>query len=62
MPKDEKVKELVFALWLKGRSLPEIQATISAQSGTKPGGVAGWLLEWERGRQAQWVPEWWRRR
>ena len=56
MPRGDETKTVAFSLWLKGRSIKQIEATIRARSGTKPSSVAGWILDWERGRQMTWEP------
>ena len=56
MPKGDKSKEPAFALWKAGRSLSEIQSEIRLAPETKPGSVAGWVLDWERGKQGLWEP------
>lgn len=56
MPRGDKTKVPAFRLWRAGRSLREIQDAIGAVSRTKPSSVAGWVRDWERGRQGTWTP------
>jgi hypothetical protein len=56
MPRGDKTKEAAFKLWLEGKGLKHIQDQIAAGSGTEPGSVRGWVLDWERGQQKLWSP------
>lgn len=57
MPRGDKTKAPAFDLWKAGKSLRVIQDAIGARSETKPSSVAGWVRDWERGRQGQWTPK-----
>ncbi len=56
MPRGDDTKKVAFKLWTQGESLKRIQDQIEACSDTQRGSVRGWILDWERGRQATWVP------
>lgn len=56
MPRGDRTKAPAFQLWRAGKSLEEIQGEIGARSKTKPSSVAGWVRDWERGRQGTWPP------
>lgn len=56
MPRGDETKEIAFKLWRDGRSVQEIQREIDGVSGTRPGSVRGWILDWERGSQRAWAP------
>ena len=51
MPRGNNTKEPIFAVWLAGRPLEEIQHEITRQSKTLASSVNGGVLDWERGRQ-----------
>ena len=57
MPKGDKTKEPAFKLWLEGKSLEDIQEEIARTSKTQASSVAGWVRDWERGKQATWDAE-----
>ena len=57
MPRGDATKAPAFQLWKAGKSLEDIQQAISARSKTKATSVAGWVRDWERGRQQQWAPK-----
>lgn len=57
MPRGDRTKAPSFALWKAGKSLRQIQSAICGQSKTKPGSVAGWVRDWERGSQGAWAPK-----
>jgi hypothetical protein len=57
MPLGDKTKAPAFKLWKAGKALKEIQDAIRGMSKTKPGSVAGWVLDWERGAQGVWTPK-----
>lgn len=50
-------KKAAFEMWVKGKSLKEIQDEIGNRIVTKRQAVRGWVVEWERGRQRKWEPE-----
>ena len=56
MPRGSKGKEIAFPMWLAGGSLAAIKEHVCENSGDKPGSVSGWILDWERGKQANWNP------
>lgn len=56
MRREDETKTVAFSLWLKGRSIKQIEAAIRARPGAKPSSVSGWILDWERGRQMTWEP------
>lgn len=56
MPRGDKTKEPTFKMWVEGKSLAEIHAAIRKCSGTQAGSVAGWVKDWQRGRQGTWTP------
>lgn len=57
MPRGDRTKAPAFQLWSAGKALEDIQRAIGARSKTKPSSVAGWVRDWERGRQGMWVPK-----
>jgi len=57
MPKGDKTKEPAFKLWLEGKSLEDIQQEIGRTSKTQASSVAGWVRDWERGKQETWDAE-----
>ena len=52
----DKTKKPAFEMGEAGKSLEEIQEEICRTTTTKPGSVKGWILDWERGKQASWSP------
>ena len=56
MPRGDKTKEPAFRMWLQGKPLKEIQREMQ-KKGTLPSSVAGWILDWERGKQRDWTPK-----
>jgi hypothetical protein len=57
MPKGDKTKEPTFKLWLAGKPLEDIQEEIVRTSKTRASSVAGWVRDWERGKQEVWDAE-----
>jgi len=57
MPRGDGTKAPAFKAWSAGKSLRDIQAEITGSSKTKASSVAGWVRDWERGRQRQWSPK-----
>jgi hypothetical protein len=57
MPKGERTKQVAFRLWKEGKSLAEVQATITKTTETTIGSAQDWFIDWERGRQGVWEPK-----
>ena len=45
-------KAHAFQMWINGKTLQEIILRSTAEETT----VRGWVLDWERGRQQDWIP------
>ena len=56
MPRGDKTKAPSFVLWKAGKPLRQIQNTICVISPTRPRSIAGWVRDWEGGRQGKWAP------
>lgn len=57
MARGDKTKRRAFEVWVRGKSLEDIQYEAIRGSTTLPASVRGWVLDWERGKQRTWNPK-----